>query len=103
MAGEDHAFFQERPIVSQTSPSFWSVLHGDTHSPDITRGYDVAVYNVKEDPREHKPLSESTAARGLATLVHSLSLIPHREVPGTETIINDEETLEQLQELGYIQ
>ena len=103
MAGEDHAFFQERPIVSQTSPSFWSVLLGDTHSPDINRGYDVKVYNVKEDPREHKPLSDNLAGRGLARLVHSLSMIPRREVPGTETIINDEETLEQLQELGYIE
>jgi arylsulfatase A-like enzyme len=102
MAGEDHAFFQERPIVSQTSPSFWSVLLGDIHSPDITRGYDVKLYNVREDPREHKPLPDSTAGRGLARLVHSLSMIPHREVPLTETIINDEETLEQLQELGYI-
>jgi arylsulfatase A-like enzyme len=103
MAGEEHAFFQERPIVSQTSPSLWSVLREDIHSPDITRGYDVKVYNVKEDPREHMPLSDGPAGRGLATLVHALSMIPHREVPGTETIISDEETLEQLQELGYIQ
>ena len=103
MAGEDHAYFQERPIVSQTSPSFWSVLLGDIHSPDITRGYDVKVYNVREDPREHKPLSERPAGRGLSALVHSLSIIPRREVPGTETIINDAETLEQLRELGYIE
>jgi arylsulfatase A-like enzyme len=103
MAGEDHPFFQERPIVSQTSPSFWSVLLGDIHSPDITRGYDFKVYNVREDPREHKALSDSPAGEGLAALVHSLSIIPRREVPGTETIINDQETLEQLQELGYIE
>lgn len=102
MAGEDHDFFNKRPIISQSSP-FWSVLLGDIHCPDITRGYDIMVYNSTTDPREHTPLQGNSAQVGLERLVNSLSIIAQREIPGTETIFNDEETLEQLKQLGYIQ
>lgn len=102
MAGEDHSFFNRRPIVSQSSP-FWSVLLGDIHCPDITRGYEIMVYNTITDPREHTPLMGRKAQKGVAGLVNSLSMIRDREIPGAETIINDEETLEQLKQLGYIQ
>jgi arylsulfatase A-like enzyme len=103
VAEHGHPFFQNRPIVSQTSPSFWSVLRGDTHSPDINGGYDVMVYDIEEDPREHRPLSGDYGRKRLEALVDSLSIIAKREVLGTDTIINDGETLEQLKELGYIQ
>ncbi len=102
MAGEEHNYFTRRPIVSQSRP-FWSVLLSDIHCPDITRGYEVMVYNSATDPREHAPLMGSVAQEGLERLVNSLSVIPQREIPGAETIINDEETLEQLKQLGYIQ
>jgi arylsulfatase A-like enzyme len=102
MAGEEHEFFNQRPIVSQSSP-YWSVLLEGIHSPDITRGYDIMVYNTTTDPREHTPIRGKSAQKQLERLVNSLGIIPQREIGGVETIINDEETLEQLKQLGYIQ
>ena len=102
MAGEEREFFNQRPIVSQSSP-YWSVLLEGIHSPDITRGYDIMVYNTTTDPREHAPIRGKGAQKQLERLVNSLGIIPQREIGGVETIINDEETLEQLKQLGYIQ
>jgi arylsulfatase A-like enzyme len=102
MAGKEDEFFNKRPIVSQSSP-YWSVFLEGIHCPDITRGYDIMVYNTTTDPREHTPIRGKSAQKQLERLVNSLGIIPQREIGGVEAIINDEETLEQLKQLGYIQ
>lgn len=102
MAGKEHDFFNKRPIVSQ-SGSYWSIFLEGIHSPDITRGYDIMVYDINTDPREHTPLRGKNAQEQLNRLANALSMIPQRKITGVETIINDQETLEQLKQLGYIQ
>lgn len=102
MAGGNDPFFSERPIVSQSYPS-WSVLVNDTHSPDITIDHRALVFNIDRDPREHAPLKGTRAGDRLRMLIESLAVVPRRSVPETETIVNDEETLKQLKALGYIQ
>ena len=102
LGGEDDELFNKRPIVSQSSP-FWSVLLGDVHCPDITRRYDLTVYNIVRDPREHKPLVGEIGRKALSGLLDSLAVVARREVPGTESITSHEQTLRQLKELGYIQ
>lgn len=102
MAGQQHEFFEARPIVSQYGP-FWSLFLNNIHSPDITRNNNVLLYNVDRDPREHVALLGEDAEKNLGFLAKSLSMLTIREVAKVETIINEEETLEQLRQLGYIQ
>lgn len=102
MADKSDDYFYKRPIISQSHP-FWSVFLRDIHSPDITQNWNVEVYNVDRDPREHVSLKGSRARRRLQELVESLSLVPRRAVPEAETIVNEEEVLRQLKALGYVQ
>ena len=101
-AGEEYELFSKRPMVSQSSPH-WSVMLGDIHCPDITRGYNVVVYNIAQDPREHRPLKDGSSHKALDALLGSLAMIPQRTVPGADTIITNELALKQLKDLGYIQ
>jgi arylsulfatase A-like enzyme len=101
MAGQENKFFENRPIVSQYN-TLCSVFVDGIHSPDITSPDNVFIYNVEKDPKEHIPLSGKAAYKYLDLLVQSLAMIPVRNVPEVKTIINEQTTLEQLKQLGYI-
>ena len=94
IAGHHQDYFSTRPIISQSHP-FWSVIRGNLHCPDITRSGNIQVFNIDDDPREHNPLYGYRAQQKLDVLINSLAGIAVREVPGTETLIAEEETLKQ--------
>ena len=94
--------FLERPILSQDTPDMWSVRVGNLHALNLAASQ-VRLYVLDKDPGELSPLAGPEANELLGRLVWALRLQPKRPVPRADALDADQEALDELRQLRYIQ